>query len=137
MNINEKNYPHNVVFCEMLQSVIDGAPKTVQYRGYEVNNWSDLPKDGDGITESGWNPGAFYRIKPPESVMITRTVTYTEPITVAPAIGTDYFVCLLDGSTKVMWAGDDIDKKWLAAGVCHPTREAAQEQWDAFYKVQQ
>ena len=131
MNIYDKNHPHNAVFCEMLQSVIDGSPKTVQYRGSEQFGWVDRPKNETGITESGWNTLQLYRIKP---VMATRT--YPAPMTVAPAIGTKYFIVLIDSVDKITWSADYMDKKWLAAGICHLKREFAQEQWDAFYGVQ-
>ena len=136
MNIYDKNHPHNAVFCEMLQSAIDGTPKTMQYRRYDAEEWSDLDKEEGGITLAGWSYYHFYRVKPPEPVIITRTVTYLEPITVVPAIGTEYFVCLLAGVVNCHWSSCYLDKKWLAAGVCHLTRKAAQKQWDAYYKVQ-
>ena len=31
MNVYDKNHPHNAVFVAQLQSVIDGAPRVVQF----------------------------------------------------------------------------------------------------------
>ena len=130
----DKNHPHNAVFCEQLQSVIDGNPKAVQYRVAAC--WDDLTMLENGTTHADWMPHIVYRIKPPEPVMVTRTVTYPAPMTVAPEIGTECFSCLPGGVAALRWLNDYVDKKWLVAGVCHFTREAAQQQWDALFGVQ-
>ena len=134
MRIYDKKHPLNAIFCEQLQSIIEGKPKTVQRR--KSGEWIELRMIMIGIPDCWWEDNWEYRIKPPEPVIITRTVTYPAPMTVALAIGTEYFVCLPDGTIKVMWTGVYIDEKWLVAGVCHLTLEAAQQQWDALFGAQ-
>ena len=75
MSINNKTHPHNAVFCRMLQSVIDGAPKTVQYRALEEDEWIDIYPGVSGVTQANWDECVFYRIKPSEPVKVARTVT--------------------------------------------------------------
>ena len=137
MNIYDKNHPHNAVVCEMLQAVIDGTPKTVQYRRYDADQWGDLDKEQTGITLASWNKYQFYRLKPREPVMITRTVTYPAPMAVEPALDAEYFLCTPSGISAHSWCGGTTNKDWLAAGICHLTHEAAQQQWDALFGAQE
>lgn len=134
--IYDKTHPHNAVHCAMLQSVIDGAPKTVQYGGHYGGGWVDMPKDAYGISIVDWVASHTFRIKPPEPVMVTRTVTYPAPMTVAPANGTEYLVPHANGVYSYTWTGDTTELAWLAIGICHLTREAAQEHWNAYYGAQ-
>ena len=136
MHISDKNHPHNAVFCGMLQSVIDGKPKAVQYRRYKTDEWGDLDKEKAGIALASWDEHQFYRIKPLEPVMITRTVTYPAPIAVALAIGTEYFA--LEGSlvASYTWAGDSIDLVALMQRRAFTNKADAQACRDALFGAQ-
>ena len=71
MKLYDKNHPHNAVFCEQLQSVIDGKPKTAEYNvGDGV--WHELPMNEQGVSLAKWLVSYDYRINPPEPVSENR-----------------------------------------------------------------
>ena len=74
-----------------------------------------------------WETDYLYRRKPqpikkPYIRIGNRWVP--EPMREAPAVGTSYVIAVTLYGTD--WRDADFDKTWLKAGVCHPTREAAE-----------
>ena len=130
----DKNHPHNAVFCEQLRSVIDGKPKTVQREAF--CQWIDVAMLADGTSSSSWDARYAHRIKPLEPVMITRTVTYPAPMTVAPAIGTEYFALESSLVASYAWAGDGVDQAALTQGRSFTDKAYAQACWDALFGAQ-
>lgn len=74
----------------------------------------------------GWRSDVVYRRKP-----ITIRVgefDVPEPLRVAPAVGTTYFMPELESeqlSGFSSWSNDELDFRWMSRGLCHLTREAA------------
>lgn len=136
MNIYDKTHPHNALYLQCCAAAMRGSPLTLQALS-DFDGWVDYAPLADGLYPvKMWNCESL-RTKPPELVMVTRTVAYPAPMAVEPELGTKYFLCVPSGISTYTWCGNPTNEKWLAAGVCHLTRAAAQAQWDAFYGVQE
>ena len=127
MNVYDKNHPHNAVFVAQLQSVIDGAPRALQHADPEIMIWRDFGKAADGTSKSPWREDQLYRLKP---LTVTRTLTYPEPLRVAPAEGTVVWVLNVlcpRGFSKGTWVGYSGDKIYLSRGFIFATESDAAE----------
>lgn len=131
MNVSDPKHPHHAVWREHVQSVLDGAPKGVEYL-YCGTTWVEAAYGSiDGISEVSWSPSSNYRIARP---MVTRTITYPAPMTVAPAYGTTYWtINTIHGTDEISWADDRIDKTYLRSGMCWATEVGAIEAAKAIF----
>ena len=88
--------------------------------------------DGDEWRYCGlpaWQENCKYRIKP--KMTKCGELEFPEPMRVAPAIGTTYWAVQIDGTAAITeewtWACDDQDRRALNRGLCHATKEAAEQ----------
>lgn len=130
MNVYDKDHPHNAVFVAQLQSVIDGAPRVVQVQmdmGSEKHYWKDVENDSNGTPQTEFIDILAYRLKP---TIVTRTLTYPEPLLVAPEAGTSIWVLNVvcpRGFSKGTWVGYSGDKIYLSRGFIFATESDAAE----------
>jgi hypothetical protein len=72
-----------------------------------------------------WHIDAAYRRKP--RTITINGVEVPEPLRVAPAFDTDYFVVKIhETNFATVWTNDSYDQRVLAAGLAHLTYEAAE-----------
>ena len=90
--------------------------------------WVDCPNPS-------WTANYAYRIKPR---LITRAVTYTEPLRVAPEIGAVvWLVCAhTPHPEKSSWVGSHFQLQTLKNGVCFTNQTDAQQCYDALFGEQ-
>ena len=123
-------HPHAAKMAEYAQdAAIDGeAWRNWEFRFREEEQWEDL------IMKQAWLPECEYRRKPEPIKMIKVTlqngkvVEFPEPMRVAPADDTRYYVAdIMFHSTisNANWESDSLDVLRLSRGLCHLTREAA------------
>lgn len=90
--------------------------------------WECVDDDGDVYPLDGhpvWNDKADYRRKPP-TIRIGK-FDVPEPMRVAPAEGSEYWVAhLLGKPPRWFWQSDEKDREWLKNGICHATKQAAE-----------
>lgn len=58
-----------------------------------------------------------------------------ESMRVAPEVDMTYYLQLTTETASYSWKNDETDKKWLSDGICHATREAAQQWVDAMAEI--
>ena len=85
-------------------------------------------------------PKYDWRLVPPKPKTITimangKTYELPEPMRVAPVRGTEFFFQGAKAVGSYSWRKDECDMDWLAWGVCHATREAAQAWVDAMAEI--
>ena len=103
----------------------DGADIEFSWIGNE-DKWVDVnyPK--------WYNCDCLYRVKPKT---ITHTITYPEPLTIAPAHSS--FIWLvwphLKTATNTKWVNIDWQNTMLENGMCFATEEAAQACYDSLF----
>lgn len=132
MSVNEKGQvmkPH-IHAALMLQYAQDASETDEPWLRWQTR-WGSQ-SDWRGMESSPtWLVQHEYRRKP-------RTININghevpEPMREALAQGATYFVARTDKLGALVaateWGGDDYDKTWLARGLCHSTREAAE--WHA------
>ena len=119
--MNKTEHP----YAQVLRWIADG--EAVEVCGSLPNDFQVFPAEEilRGIA-NGVQP-ATYRLKP-------RTISINghevpEPMRVAPQIGSRFFLaltaqCILAGEHT--WQGSHASIEWLAKGLCHVTREAAE-----------
>ena len=95
--------------------------------------------DFEVITVLG-NQHEDWRLVPPKPKTITivangKTYELPEPMRVAPVRGTEFFFQGGKAVGSYSWRKDECDMDWLAWGVCHATREAAQAWVDAMAEI--
>ena len=80
-----------------------------------------------------WCVNAQYRIKPR---ILTRTVTYPEPMREVPAEGTEVWVVLAShkGPDQGEWSDCAFYRQVLKAGMCFRTEAEAQACYDALFR---
>ena len=110
MNIYDKDHPHNAVFVAQKQSVIDGSQRVVQYADPESKIWDDVDNVLDGTPRTSWREDRLYRLKP---LTVTRTLTYPEPLRVAPTVGTKVW------AVQAYWETGIVEMLWLNAPSDH------------------
>ena len=136
LTVYDKAHKHNALYVQCLQACIDGKPLNLQLKAQSDCEWFEVPPCGDGTPMTNWQPAREYRIKPPEPVLITRTVTYPAPMTEAPAVGIPYFAAETNGTCQYRWDGDKIDLSALQQGRAFTTQADAQACWDALFGSQ-
>jgi hypothetical protein len=64
-------------------------------------------------------------------------VQFPMPLQEAPAVGAAYWLAKSTGNGPdcVEWQGLEIEKQWLAANICHATKEAAEAHSQAMRAV--
>lgn len=135
MNISDKNHPHHAVWREHVQSVLDGEPKVVQVK-VECCEWEDLSFCYAGVVDALWRETNQYRIKPRT---ITRTITYPEPMKVAPKVGDVFWVVNLFSdvtASQSVWDGGKYDRLWLSRGMCFATEADAKAAAQAIFGIE-
>lgn len=86
-------------------------------------------------------PNYPWRLVPPKPKTITivangKTYELPEPMRVAPKLDTEYCIVTSSGDVEEQnWDDGSSDKRWLRAGICHATREAAQQWVDAMAEI--
>ena len=78
--------------------------------------------------------------KPQRRIIVTlangEVVSWPEPMREAPEVGANFWHIDYWGiPIRYTWGGDNTDKRYLAFGNVHLTKEAAQEHADALYKL--
>lgn len=113
-------------YANLLRAIADGHKMQWLDSG---NNWVTAISTKQILVDIGCGTALSpleYRIKP-------RTININghevpEPMLVEPSDDENYFVPnLIEDHTFIpfTWIGDGLDKKWLALGICHTTKEAA------------
>ena len=110
---------------EILKAFIEDTSVKIE-RLIDGLNWCN-----SYIEEVTGYPDGLYRIKPAmRSITLAdgTVVSWPEPMRVAPAVGSIYWVqdCF-SGVSRIKWNGDGADYVALKAGFCHLTEEAAQQ----------
>ena len=132
MKIYHPEPPHFALFAQCLDAVKRGTPFVLE--GFNSNGcWHTYFPGLDGLPDVIVWRLSNIRIKPPEPVMITRTVTYPAPMTVAPEIGTEYFALESSLVASYTWAGDSVDQAALTQGRAFTHEADAQACWDALF----
>ena len=131
----DKNHPHNAIYLQCCKAAMTGNPLTLEANHY-IAGWDTYKPSLDGLYPLAVWGYRNLRIKPPEPIMVTRTVTYPAPMTVAPEIGTEY--CALESSlvASYTWAGDSVDQAALTQGRAFTHEADAQACWDALFGAQ-
>lgn len=123
-------------YADILRALADGKQVQVSSRRMsplDPITWADIEMmQVLGLIASA--AGVFVtdlRIRP-----ATMTITsaagsweFSEPLRVAPAIGSAYWIVDVDQQkmvSKIIWDGDSRDVLWLKRGLCHLTEEAAE-----------
>ena len=136
------SHPHAASMLLYAQDMaIDGeAWKNWEFYSLAAETPKWRPLNGPSL----WIPNVEYRRKPPAPKMLKvtthsgRVYEFPEPMKTAPADGMKYFTpegvlaTVDDGFT---WWGDPIDRRWLSNGLCHLTREAAEQHAAALLAV--
>lgn len=136
MNISDKNHPHHAVWREHVQSVLDGEPKVVQSR-HDVNGyWEDFNMSEKGVCNASWLPEVEYRIKPRT---IIRTITYPEPMKVAPKRDQKYWFISAAGFNGIdwtCWQNKKMDCEIFERGMCFATEADAKAAAQAIFGIE-
>ena len=131
----DKNHPRNAIYLQCCKAAMTGNPLTLEAL-HNFDRWVAYPPLADGLyLIEVWDYKTLH-IKPPEPVMVTRTVTYPAPMTVAPAIGTEYFALESSLVASYTWADDSVDQAALTQGRAFTTEADAQACWDALFGAQ-
>lgn len=120
--------------------VINGHPhaelimKYAEIAQHDAEPWKHFEFKYDGKWVDLDFPLAFnveseYRLKP-RTININGFEVH-EPLRHELSDGTDYYVYETSKVKKVKWQSDDLDYKWLKAGIIHLTREAAEKHLEA------
>jgi hypothetical protein len=72
--------------------------------------------------------------KHPHAELIKQMVD-DDSLRVAPEVDMTYYLQLTTETASYSWKNDETDKKWLSDGICHATREAAQQWVDAMAEI--
>ena len=75
-----------------------------------------------------------FRIKPIPMCELAG-IKFPVPMKEAPTHGTKIWVASVDEIFCITWCGEDDDKEYLSAGLCHTTEEAAKAHSEALRKV--
>ena len=132
-------HPHAANLAEYAQdAALDGeAWKNLEYKN-QGGAWRPLQNSPI------WHPDCEYRRKPPAVKMIRvtthsgRVYEFPEPMKTAPADRTEYFVVEISENHMVantVWNTHSIDLRWLEKGICHLSREAAEQHAAALLAV--
>ena len=119
---DKKEHPHAWV----LRAIADGEP--LENFELKTHKWSDdeWRNASNGLTVLLLVPGEWQARRKPSTIRIG-DIDVPEPMREAPPIGTEYWVTSTDdGVFETTWEGGSIDGRWLAAGLCHTTKEAAE-----------
>jgi hypothetical protein len=129
---------HHAVWREYVQSVLDGAPKVVQYITVVTDGWMDSTgMHQTGLTYLGWTEQHQYRIRPST---ITRTLTYPAPVRVSPKRGDGYWIINVDNESGVeesCWKDDGYDHIRLKRGMIFTSYADAKGAADALFGGEQ
>ena len=118
--MNGKRHPH----AELIKQMVDDDTLRATYTGCAC------PCDLNTVYAY---PKYDWRLVPPKPKTITivangKTYELPEPMRVAPELDKTYYLQLTIETASYSWKNDETDKQWLSDGICHATREAAQ-QW--------
>lgn len=125
--------PHK--HSEFLHALADG-------RGDEFEcNYADWGADlWSRSTDYAWSisnrPGDWTVRRKPRTIRIGE-MDVLEPMRVAPAMGTAvWLVCIhTDPPFRYSWSGNATEQRWLKLGICHLTKEAAEQHRKALILV--
>ncbi len=118
-----KEHPHAWV----LRAIADGEP--LENFELKTHKWSDdeWRNASNGLTVLLLVPGEWQARRKPRTIRIG-DMDVPGPMREAPALLAKYWIA--NPATSVAcdyyWDGDETDKQWLAAGICHATKEAAE-----------
>ena len=127
------NTPHK--HATILRAIADGLE--VQFRKNESEHWSDMRGGEPGRNPITWL-SLEWRIKP--RMIVCGKHSWPEPMRVAPVDGTEYWVVSATGRDaieKIGWNMDETDKRCLSRGLCHTTKEAAEQHVAALIAISQ
>lgn len=114
----KRNHKH----ADMIRRWLDDNSLEVEWK--KGDTWSLLSPNT--IT---WDEECDYRFK--SKMIKVGEYSFPEPMRVAPAIGTTYWAVQIDGTAAITeewtWACDDQDRRALNRGLCHATKEAAEQ----------
>ena len=97
----------------------------VQYCTFpNIDEWREC---SDDLLSHSWDLSYQFRIKP--KTININGFEIPQPLREEPKDGDYYWVALM--SDRVKFNNDDFDKTFLAAGMCHSTKEAAEIHWNA------
>ncbi len=115
---DKKEHPHAWV----LRALADGEPlENFEFKLQNDDCWLNLAS-----MEPLDYPQWLFRRKP-RTIRIG-DLDVPEPMREAPAFGAQYWIASVNKKEVVdlVWQNDTVDKQWLAAGLCHTTKEAAE-----------
>ena len=125
-------HPHFASWRACIDSLRDkGVPLEVQSDWPAP--WRTLPTTKSGMPDTGWCAEHAHRIKPPERKMVTRTITYPEPMKEAPERGSVFWVVLRQMVLESHWHNFECEHGYLKAGICYDNEADAQARWDVEY----
>lgn len=130
LTIYHPEHPHYLVHKAYVEGcfAFPDNPPVVQYAKGGKTFWID-------ISEPYWDQLVLYRIKPR---IITRTVTYPEPMRVAPGLSSRvwFVICDVPKPVSYAWTNNNYQAQILANGMCFTTEEDAQACYDALFGSQ-
>jgi hypothetical protein len=135
--IYHHTHPHYKVFKEYIEGCFADPdnPPVVQVKTDDMFDWHDTRPAWNYDTRPAWNIKFEYRLKPRT---ITRTVTYPEPMRVAPRIGSQ--VWYVNGEHRCPYGTTWTDENWLKTalknGVVFSNEADAQACYDALFGEQ-
>lgn len=85
-------------------------------------NWSSAANHGEVASIKA------YKFRRKQKTITINGIEVPEPMRVAPQCGTFYwFISPVFGVSEAAWVNDTNDRKFLSIGICHKTREAAEQ----------
>lgn len=117
-------------YADILRAIADGHSIQWANAAGEWHN-QDARMVLDEVRDADFPPDR-YRIKP-RTIRIGE-FDVPEPLRVAPAVGALYWAVQFAndaGTGEYEWADDEVDSALLGRGMCHPTREAAEQHSEA------
>lgn len=123
MEVWNPEHPHHAVWREYTQSLLDGKPKVVESK---ITFCQACFKTDE---RPSWNTEIEYRIARP---MLKLSYEVPMPVTEALEEGQIYWMAG-DGQNpaECSWNNDNIDNRWLRAGLIYLTEADAQAAIDA------
>lgn len=119
--VHDPEHPHNAVWREYTQSLLDGKPRVVECKRPEMAVW--LP-----AVDPWWFLNDEYRIARP---MLKLSYEVPMPVTEPLEDGQEYWLAVGEMPMRSSWTNDRVDERRLRAGLIYLTEADAQAAIDA------
>ena len=121
------DHVHYAIYAQYVKACYNNPdnPPVIEYQQYSTEKWFEDPTPG-------WFANHIYRIRPNA---ITRTVTYPEPLSVAPMKEDSFWIvdAGLSEADCCVWYGTSRDFSFLKNGMCFLKKADAQACYAALF----